>query len=181
MEGKGLGEIVMCMMSCRHEGGKPGVDQPRIYRITSCNDAVFRMLQSQVFGQDITRRTSRFFIGHRPPHIYPHIYPHVYPHIYPHIYPHVYLTSCTWLFLPGLPSLFLHTASNQNWRQEHLGTRLLAPGQWGWCTTEPYWQHIGKTLLTTISCKVPFISFCFTIKLLIHASTAYSPSCHDPD
>ena len=46
MEGKGLGEIVMCMMSCRHEGGKPGVDQPRIYRITSCNDAVFRTLVS---------------------------------------------------------------------------------------------------------------------------------------
>ena len=73
-EGKGLGEIVMCMMSCRHEGGKPGIDQPRIYRITSCNDAVFRTLQSQVFGRDITRRTSRFFVGHHPPHIYPPIY-----------------------------------------------------------------------------------------------------------
>ena len=73
-EGEGLGEIVMCMTSYRHEGrhegGKPGVDQPRFYRITSCNDAVFRMLQSQVFGQDITRWTSRFFVGHRPPHVY---------------------------------------------------------------------------------------------------------------
>ena len=60
-------------------------------------DTVFRMLQSQVLGQNITRRTLRFFVGHRPPHIYSH----------------VYLTSRTWLFLPGLPPPFLHTASDQ--------------------------------------------------------------------
>ena len=34
------------------------VDQPRVYQTTSCIDAVFRMLQSQVLGQDITGRTS---------------------------------------------------------------------------------------------------------------------------
>ena len=28
------------------------VDQPQIYRIMSCIDTVFQMLQSQVFGQD---------------------------------------------------------------------------------------------------------------------------------
>ena len=34
---------------------------------TSCIDTVFRTLQSQVLGQDITRRTSRFFVRHPPP------------------------------------------------------------------------------------------------------------------
>ena len=71
--------------------------QPRVYQTTSCIDAVFRMLQSQVFGQDITRRTLTFFVGH---------------HL-PHIYPHVYLTSCMWLNLPGLSPLLLRTASDQ--------------------------------------------------------------------
>ena len=63
------------MTSGRREGGrcpivvthKLCVDQPRVYQTTSCIDAVFRMLQSQVLGQDITGRTSRFFVGHRPP------------------------------------------------------------------------------------------------------------------
>ena len=40
------------------------IDQPRVYQTMSCIDAVFRMLQSQVLGQDITGRTSRFFVGH---------------------------------------------------------------------------------------------------------------------
>ena len=65
MEGESL-EGVMCMTSGRYEGRyeggwcpiiathKPCVDQPRIYQITSCIDAVFRMLQSQAFGQDVT-------------------------------------------------------------------------------------------------------------------------------
>ena len=34
---------------------------------TSCIDTVFRTLQSRVLGQDITRRTSRFFVRHPPP------------------------------------------------------------------------------------------------------------------
>ena len=67
------------MTSGRREGRREGgrcpivlihklcVDQPRVYHTTSCIDAVFRMLQSQVLGQDITRRTSRFFVGHGPP------------------------------------------------------------------------------------------------------------------
>ena len=73
------------MMSDRHEGRhevvggggggggcpivvthEPCVDQPRIHRIMSCIDAIFQILQSQVFGQDITRRTSRFFVRHCP-------------------------------------------------------------------------------------------------------------------
>ena len=73
--GEGLGERVTCVTSGRREGGrclivvihKLCVDQPRVYHTTSCIDAVFQMLQSQVLGQDITRRTSRFFVGHRPP------------------------------------------------------------------------------------------------------------------
>ena len=64
------------------------------------------MLQSQVLRQDITRRTSRFFVGHRPPHVYPR--------------PHVYLTSRTWLFLPGLPLRF-YTVSDQDWSRERPG------------------------------------------------------------
>ena len=85
------------------------IDQPLVYQTTSCIDTVFRTLQSQVFGQDITRRTLRFFIRCCPPHIYPH----------------VYLTSCTWLYFPGFPPPFLHTASDQKLDAGNgLGTRL---------------------------------------------------------
>ena len=56
----------------------------------------------------ITRRTSRFFVRHHPPHIYPHLY----------------LTSCTWLFLRGLPPPTLHTASDQ---KLEAGTTLIFP------------------------------------------------------
>ena len=78
-EGEGLGERVTCMTSgtCRHEGAVPDrcnsnflFDQPQIYQIMSCIDTVFRTLQSQVFGQDIRRRISRFFIRYRPPRVY---------------------------------------------------------------------------------------------------------------
>ena len=92
-----------CLLVVTH---KPCVDQPWIYQITNCimtlsfittlKHSTFKFIQTlqpQVFGQDITRRTSRFFIGHRPPH--------------------VYLTSCMGFFLPGLPPPFLHTASDQ--------------------------------------------------------------------
>ena len=76
--GEGLGERVTCITSgtCRHGGGatvvthKPCIDQPQIYQIMSCIDIVFRMLQSQVFGQDIRRRISKFFIRHRPPRVH---------------------------------------------------------------------------------------------------------------
>ena len=78
-EGNGL--EVTFMMAGRHKGRcpivvthKPCVDQPRIYRIMSCIDTVFRMLQSQILGQDITGRISRFFVGHCSPHGYPHVY-----------------------------------------------------------------------------------------------------------
>ena len=62
------------------------IDQPQVYRTMSCIDVVFWMLQSQVLGQDITRRTLRCFFGHCPPNIY--------------------LTSHTWIFLPGIPPPF---------------------------------------------------------------------------
>ena len=40
-------------------------------------------------------------------------------------------------------------------------------------------KYVGKTLLTTISCTVRFVAFCFTIELHVHdvqALPAYSPS-----
>ena len=62
------------LMSGRREGRREGrlcVDQPQVKQTTS-----FRTLRSQVLRQDIlrTRRTLRFFVGHRPPHVYPHVY-----------------------------------------------------------------------------------------------------------
>jgi len=71
----------------------------------TCIDTVFKMLQSQVFGQGITRRTSRFFVGNHPPHVYPH----------------VYLTSCTSLFLLGLSPPFCMLQVIKNWRRERPG------------------------------------------------------------
>ena len=50
------------------------VDQPRVYRTTKCIDTVFRMTHFQVLGQNITRRTLRFFVRHHPPTVYPHVY-----------------------------------------------------------------------------------------------------------
>ena len=86
------------------------------------------MLQSQVLGQDVIKRTSKFFVGHWPPQIYPH----------------VYLTSYTWLFLPGLPptasdqKLEAGTAWKQGYSSSHaqkvkmsLGMRLLKEGVGG--------------------------------------------------
>ena len=58
----------------------------------SCIDAVFWMLQSQVLGQSIRRKTSRFFVGHRPPHVC--------------LY--VYLVSCMWLSPRPSPSVFAY-------------------------------------------------------------------------
>ena len=71
------------------------IDQPQVNQ-TSCIDAVFLTLQSQVLGQDITRRTSRFFVGHHPPSRLP-----------------LCLPDITHVTLPGLPLPFLHTASDQ--------------------------------------------------------------------
>ena len=61
----------------------------------------------------------------------------------PCVYPRVYLMSCTWLFLPGLSSPFLHTASDQ---------KLKVGTPWEWCYNvqeEPLiswpleWNHIS--------------------------------------
>ena len=68
--------LITCSMP--NGGGRPGeshaqhqvdklcIDQPQIYQITSYIDAIFLTLQSQLFGQDIRRRTPRFFVRHRP-------------------------------------------------------------------------------------------------------------------
>ena len=73
---RGLGEGVTCVTSGRHEGRCEGAVPDccssqslhwSVYQTTSCTDASFRMLQSQVLGQDIIRRTLRFFVGHGPP------------------------------------------------------------------------------------------------------------------
>ena len=53
-----------CLIIVTH---KLCIDQPWEYR-TNYIDAVFWMLQSQVFGQGNTRGTSRFLVGHCPPH-----------------------------------------------------------------------------------------------------------------
>ena len=37
-------------------------------------------------------------------------------------------------------------------------------------------KYVGKALLTTISCMVRFVAFCFTIKLHVQALPAYRPS-----
>ena len=44
------------------------VDQPQVYR-TSCINAVFQMLRSQVSGQNIAKRALRFFLGHHHPRL----------------------------------------------------------------------------------------------------------------
>ena len=53
---------------------KPCIDQPWIYKITSCIDTVFRTLQSQVLWQGITRRASKIVRRASPPHVYPHVF-----------------------------------------------------------------------------------------------------------
>ena len=109
----GLGERCTCVMSGRHEGGgrcpivvthKVRVDQPWVYRTMNCIDAVFQTLQSQALGQDITRRTSIFFVWHCPP-----------PSRLPSRLPDVYLTSRMWLFLPGLLLCFCTLQAIKNW------------------------------------------------------------------
>ena len=111
------------MTSGRREGGgarsaivvthKLCVDQPQVYQTTSCIDTVFRMLQSQVLGQDITGRTSRFFVGHRPPSRLPSRLPDV-----------------THVTLSPRPSLRFYTASDQNWSRERPGNEAILRG-WG--------------------------------------------------
>ena len=114
------------------------------------------MLQSQVLGQDVTRRTSRFFVGHRPPHVYPH----------------VYLTSRTWLS-QAFPSVFILQAIKK-WRRERPGNeasrargrlslvpRPMTVGIWPgtrlhvrmrtklvvrWWTRHLWWQRLRKKL-----------------------------------
>ena len=83
-----------CPIVVNHQ---PRVDQLRIYRITSCIDAVFQTLQSQVFEQDIRRRTSRFINRAPLPLCLPSRLPDV-----------VHAT-----LLPGFSLHFLHNTSNQ--------------------------------------------------------------------
>ena len=98
------------------------VDQPLVYWTTNCIDAVFRMLQSQVIGQDITRKTSRFFVGHHPPHVYsclPDI-KHVTPGI-KHMIPDI--THVTLSPTPS-PSAFAYCKWSK-WRWERPGNEAI--------------------------------------------------------
>ena len=75
--------------------------------------------------------------------------------------PHVYLTSRMWLFLPGLPPLFLHTVSDQ---KLEVGT--------AW--ERGYWSPHGRT---TCMNKLPTaISRC-AMKQHQNFSWAYVPLC----
>ena len=84
------------------------------------------MLQSQALGQNIARRTSKFFVGHCPPHVYPH----------------VYLRDS---FSQAFPLCFCIRQAIKNWRQEWPGNEarhaltwsqlVLFPDHlWGHCT-----------------------------------------------
>ena len=94
------------------------------------NKLYWRCLSNVTFSSSWTKRTSMFFVGHRPSCVYPH----------------VYLTSCTWLFLPGLPpfdrlqyaktereglgervtSVFAYCKRSKTGGRNDLGTRLEA-------------------------------------------------------
>ena len=91
---------------------KPCIDQPRIYRIMSCNNAVFQTLQC---GQDITRRTSRFFVGHicpPPPSCLPSRLPDV-----------MHVTHSS---RPS-PSVFAYCKWSKTGGSNGLGTRITFP------------------------------------------------------
>ena len=117
-EGEGLGERVTCMMSGwregRHKGAVTDCCNPqtlhRVYQTTNCIDTVFWMLQFQVLGQNITRRTSRFFIRHRPPSCLPSRLPDV---------THVTLSP------RSSPSIFAYSMRSKAGGGNGLGTRLL--------------------------------------------------------
>ena len=62
----------------------------------------------------------------------------------PCIYPHVYLTSCMRLNLPGVPPLFLHTASDKKLEMEMTWER----GYWQLCLAH-FTSWIKTQLCTT--------------------------------
>ena len=74
------------------------------------------------------------------------------------------------------------TAFGPGTRLAHVSTS--SPGGWPECDTQRYWQYIGKTLLTIISCTV---WFSFTIKLhvqlvstlawLVHMQARWIKAC----
>ena len=107
-------------------------------------------LQFQVLGQNITRRTSRFFIRHCPPCVYPH----------------VYLTSRTWLFLPGLPPPFLHTVCDQKleagtaWERGYENT---AVKRWAFASV-----HIANVHYHLVWLQVKYLISIFTADCLLH-------------
>jgi len=87
------------------------IDQPRVYRTMNCIYTVFWMLQSQVLGQNITRRISRFFVRHYPP-----------PFCLPSRLPDV--THVTLSPRPSL-SVFAHCKQSKTGGGNGLGTRLI--------------------------------------------------------
>ena len=82
-EGEGLGDLSHARGQERGPivvTHKICIYQCRSYKTTSCIDAVFWTLQSQVLGQHITRRNSRFFISHHP-HLSTYITLHITMHM----------------------------------------------------------------------------------------------------
>ena len=114
MEGEGLGDLVTCddCQSGRQRAYAWGVvtnhynlciDQPQVYQTTSCTDTAFWTLQSQFLGQDMTKRTWRFFVRHCPP---PCVYPSfsLVPSLqYEVTYHCIHHCACDWQYPSGLP------------------------------------------------------------------------------
>ena len=130
MEGKGLGGLVMSVTSGRKRVDgrwclivvthKLWIYWPRVFQTTSCIDAIFRTLQSQVLRQDITKRTLRFFFGHRPLSVYLSL--------------RLYHILCTRLNLPGLPTLIYQKLDSG----KDIGTSL-----WSSLWSRTFWHGIS--------------------------------------
>ena len=98
-------------------------------------------IQSRVFGQDITRRTSRFFVLHRPP-----------------VYLHVYLMSCMWLFLHARPSpsVFAYYKRSKTGGRNGLGTRLRFLEYWMSVSSGQFIYH--NAIHSYIPCRLLWLS-----------------------
>ena len=140
IEREGLGDRVTCLTSgrCdgRYEGGGARSLQLTNFALISLESTeqwAVLMLSFEGYSLKFLDRifiTRRFFVGHRPP---------------PHVYPHVCLMSYTWLYLPGLPPLFLYIASNQKLEVGTAGEQGYSkPSRpyWDHCCTSRVWRHL---------------------------------------
>ena len=115
MEGESLEEGVMCM-TCgryegRYEGGMPDHCNSQTLRWSASNLPNNELYWCCLSNVAVSSCWTRYYtkdlkiLRQAPP-----------PPYWPHVYPHVYLTSCTWLFLPGLPLHFCMLQVIKNWR-----------------------------------------------------------------